>query len=422
VTTTREAARRNQLVTVAMVLAVYTGFAFVLPFLPLFVRALGVSNPGAAALWAGVLIGVAPLLAGLLAPVWGRLADRHGHKGVALIALASYVLMLAACAAVTRVEHLLALRIGVGLFGGIGPLGLAMATAQAPRDETGRAVGMIQAAQILSAAIGPFAGGLLADALGMRHTFLVTAALCALAFILVLSFYEEGEPPAGHPATGANVTFGAVVAAPGVVALLAVLFFVNFIGRSFTPILPLHLQDLGLAPARLASATGILISAYSVAAAASAAVVGRASRTRSPRTLLFLSLVGGAIAVLPMALVPNYEAFLALAVLLGLLSGGSLTLGYTIGGLLVPEAVRTTAFGFLSGAALFGGAVSPAVAGLVAHASLRGIYWVDAALYVTLAAWLLWGGQLRESPLLPAAVAEGDGGVSSRPKGITLAP
>jgi MFS family permease len=233
----------------------------------------------------------------------------------------------------------------------------------------------------------------------------------------------------GHATAAADVGFGAVVAVPGVLALLAVLFLVNFIGRSFTPILPLHLQDLGLAPTRLASATGILISAYSVAAAASAALVGRASRTRSPRTLLLLSLVGGALAVLPMALVPNYESFLALAVLLGLASGGSLTLGYTIGGLMVPEAVRATAFGFLSGAALLGGAVSPTVAGLVAHATLRGIYWVDAALYLGLAVALLWGGLLRQSPSpstegdsSPSPLAEADHSVSSRPKGITLTP
>ncbi len=98
---TAASARRNQLVTVAMVFAVFTGFAFVLPFLPLFVRELGVEEPDRAALWAGVLIGVAPLLAGLLAPVWGRLADRHGHKRIAVTALASYVVILALSAAVT---------------------------------------------------------------------------------------------------------------------------------------------------------------------------------------------------------------------------------------------------------------------------------------------------------------------------------
>jgi MFS family permease len=97
-------ARRNQLVTVAMVFTVFTGFAFVLPFLPLYVRELGVREPEAAALWAGVLIGVSPLLAGLLAPLWGRLADRYGHKGIAVKVLVAYVALLALCAVVRRVE------------------------------------------------------------------------------------------------------------------------------------------------------------------------------------------------------------------------------------------------------------------------------------------------------------------------------
>jgi MFS transporter, DHA1 family, multidrug resistance protein len=398
---TTRVARRNQLVTVTMVFSVFTGFAFVLPFLPLFVRELGVREPERAALWAGVLIGLSPLLAGLLAPLWGRLADRQGHKIVAVTALAAYVVLLALSAAVTRVGQLLALRVGVGLFGGIGPLGLAMATAQGTREDTGRAVGLVQAAQILAAAVGPFAGGVLADAIGIRRTFLATAGLCAFALVLVLVFYEEqgrGEAKEAGPVPG----FGAIVALPGVVALLVVLFLVNFIGRSFTPILPLHLQLLGVDTGRLASATGVLISTYSVAAAASAWYLGRLSRDRSPVGLLLLTLVGGALVVAPMALVPRFGLILGLAVLLGLVSGGSLTLCYTIGGLMVPATVRTTAFGFFSGAALFGGAISPTVAGLVAQVSLRGIYWVDAALYLVLALALARGGGLRAASPAPA--------------------
>jgi DHA1 family multidrug resistance protein-like MFS transporter len=394
VTPAPPAARRNLLVTVAMVFAVFTGFAFVLPFLPLFVRELGIREPERAALWAGVLIGIAPLMAGLLAPVWGRLADRYGHKGIAVKALVAYVVILALCAVVSRVEQLLVLRIGIGLFGGIGPLGLAMATAQAPREDTGHVVGLVQAAQILSAAIGPLAGGILADAIGIRRTFLVTAALCALALVMLLALYEErGAAERARAAAGQG--FRGVVVLPGVVALLVVLFVVNFIGRSFTPILPLHLALLGLPESRLASATGVLISAYSLAAAASAWGLGRLSRTRSPHALLVFTLVGGALIVAPMALVPSYELVLGLAVLLGLVAGGSLTLCYTIGGLMVTEAVRTTAFGFFSGAALFGGALSPTVAGLVAHVSLRGIYFVDAALYLALAAALVRSAALR---------------------------
>jgi DHA1 family multidrug resistance protein-like MFS transporter len=381
-----EAWRRNQYVTVAMVFVVFTGFAFVIPFLPLYVRELGVPKADVA-LWAGLLIGIAQLLAGLLAPVWGRLADQFGHKQIAIKALVAYVVLLVLSSLVTSVGQLLALRIGVGLFGGIGPLGLAMATTLAPRDETGRAVGMVQAAQILSAAIGPLAGGWLADSVGIRRTFLATAGLCAIALLLVMRYYVEAPRAAAAERSGPGFTD--VLRISSVPALLVVLFLVNFIGRSFTPILPGHLHELGVDVSRLAFATGMLISVYSVAAALSAALLGRASRRLSPRLLLVATLVCGALVVLPMARVPSFGWVLVLATLLGLASGGSLTLCYTIGGLMVPPEIKTTAFGFFSGAALFGGAVSPSIAGLLARSELRGIYYLDAALYALLALALL---------------------------------
>jgi MFS transporter, DHA1 family, multidrug resistance protein len=387
-----EAWRRNQLVMTAVVFVVFTGFAFVLPFLPLYVRELGVHGEEEVAQWAGILIGVAPLLAGLLAPVWGRLADRHGQKRMAVRALLSYVVLMVLSAFVTNVGQLFVLRAGIGLFGGIGPLGLAMATSRAPREHTGRAVGSIQSAQILSAAVGPLAGGLMADLVGIRLTFLAAAAACAVSLVLLLAFYDEA--PRQSKATSdaaARAPLSTILGLPHVAALLVVLFLVNFVGRSFTPILPLHLQTLGISPGRLAFFTGALISCYSVAAALSASLLGRASRRWAPRGLLVASLLAGAMVVWPMATVRSFEAVLALAILLGLASGGALTLCYTIGGLVVDQSHRTTAFGFFSAAALFGGAISPSVAGLLVRWDLKAIYGVDAAIFVLLAA-ALWLG------------------------------
>ena len=385
-----EAWRRNQLVMTAVVFVVFTGFAFVLPFLPLYVRELGVHDEKEVAQWAGILIGIAPLLAGLLAPVWGRLADRHGQKRMAVRALLSYVVLMVLSAFVTGVGQLFVLRAGVGLFGGIGPLGLAMATSRAPREHTGRAVGSIQSAQILSAAVGPLAGGLLADLVGIRMTFLVAAAACAVSLGLLLAFYDEApRPQAAAGDAAGRAPLSTILRLPHVAALLLVLFLVNFVGRSFTPILPLHLQSLGITPGRLAFCTGALISCYSVAAAVSASLLGRASRRWAPRGLLVASLLAGAMVVWPMATVRSFEAVLALAVLLGLASGGALTLCYTIGGLVVDQSHRTTAFGFFSAAALFGGAISPSVAGLLVRWDLKAIYGVDAAIFVLLAA-ALW--------------------------------
>lgn len=380
--------RRNQQVMVATVFVVFTGFAFVLPFLPLYVRELGVRDEGQVALWSGVIIGVAPLLAGLLAPLWGRLGDRYGRKPMAVRALVAYVLLLALSAFARTPAELLALRVGIGLCGGIGPLALAMATSEVPREHTGHAVGLVQSAQILSAAVGPFAGGLLADLVGIRATFLATAALCAVALVLVVTRYEERPRTRVEPGAPGG-SFRELLALAGVLPLIATLFFVNFVGRSLTPVLPLLLHELGVAEARLAFATGALISLYAVTAAVSAALLGRATRRRSPLPLLAASLVGGAAATLPMAFVGSYSGFLALSALLGLVSGGTLTLSYTIGGLLVPGERRATAFGFFSGAALFGGAVAPGVAGLLAPLDLRAILYVNTALYVALLAGVL---------------------------------
>ena len=385
-------ARRNLWVTVAMVFVVFTGFAFVLPFLPLYVKELGVADDEHAALWAGVLIAVAPLLAGLLAPVWGRLADRYGQKPMAVRALASYVVLLGLSALVQDVWQLFALRSGIGLFGGIGPLGLAMATSSMPRARTGQAVGRIQAAQILAAAVGPLTGGLLADTIGIRTTFWATAALAAVALLLVLRFYEQ-PPRREDDASRQTAPFGAILRLSGVPFLLLALFLVNFVGRSFTPILPLQLSRLGVAPAALATTTGLLISIYSMAAASSATLLGRAARTRAPERLLVVSLAAGALTTVPLAWAGSFQAFGAWATLLGLASGGALTLCYTIGGLMVPAVHRTTAFGFFSAAALAGGSVSPVLAGwFVKHWSLGGVYYTDAALFVLLALALLARG------------------------------
>ena len=252
---------RNQWVTTAMVFVVFMGFAFVIPFLPLYVRELGVRDPEQATLWAGVLIGIAPLLAGLLAPVWGRLADRYGQKPMAIRALAASAFFLLLSANVRNVEQLLACRIGTGLFGGIGPLGLAMATSIAPREHTGRAVGLIQAAQILAAAVGPLGGGLLADRVGRRATFAFTSLLCLAALVLVVRLYEEA-PRATRSTSEAEPTlsFLGVLRTTGVPSLLVLLFLVNFVGRAITPILPSHLERLGVAagPARLVHGTAHL--------------------------------------------------------------------------------------------------------------------------------------------------------------------
>ena len=54
--------------------------SLLLPFLPIYVEQLGVQGHAAIVQWSGIAYGITFLGAGLLAPVWGKVADLYGRK------------------------------------------------------------------------------------------------------------------------------------------------------------------------------------------------------------------------------------------------------------------------------------------------------------------------------------------------------
>jgi DHA1 family multidrug resistance protein-like MFS transporter len=375
----------NSAAAALMTFAAFLGLGFVIPFLPLFVEELGVADPADAAQWAGLLIGIGPLLAGLLAPLWGALADRNGYKRIALLALSALGLSQILTSFARNPIDVLILRVVAGLFGGIGPLGLAMASAAGPKEKASSHIGKIQAAQILAAGFGPLLGGATASALGIRAAFWAAAFCCFFAATVVAIFYREPSRPESESARAAASADPRATPTLLLVALATLVFFANFASRSFTPILPSQLRTFGVEAQALAVSTGLLISIYSVAAAASSFAFGKLAASRDPFVLLTGSLALSLVAALAMGRAGSYEAFLAIGFVYGLVSGGTLTLGYSIGARRFDETQRGASFGKLSGAALAGGAVAPSIAAWAARGSLDNVYWMNAAIYLALA-------------------------------------
>src|SRR3954463_7689922 len=257
-----DAWQRNVFAVTAASFMGYTGFTLVMPFLPLFIGQLGVTDVGAVAMWTGLSLGITPGLTALLAPAWGRLGDRFGRKIMVERSLVSFVVLFAAMAFVRRPWQVLAVRATQGLFAGYGSLSVAMAAESAPRDRMPAAIGTVQTAQRIGPAVGPVLGGVLAGLFTLRKAFLATAAFYAVALIIVHLLYDDraihAEP--GDAAETGRVTFRNVLAFRNFILLMGVIFGLQFVDRSFGPVLPLYVEQSGVTHGNVALVSGALFS------------------------------------------------------------------------------------------------------------------------------------------------------------------
>ena len=366
----------------------YTGFTLVMPFLPLFIGQLGVTDVGRIAMWTGLSLGVTPGLTALLAPAWGRLGDRYGRKIMVERSMISFVVLMAAMAYVTRAWHVLALRAVQGLFAGYGSLSVAMAAESAPRDRMPSAIGAVQTAQRIGPAVGPLIGGVLAGLAGLRRAFVATAMFYAAGLVLVHLMYDERAThaqPADAPETG-RVTFRNVLAFQNFILMLGVIFGLQFVDRSFGPVLPLYVEQVGVTHARVPLVSGALFSIMALTGALGHHFCGKLLTRYSSRIVISGGAALAAAGSGLLGLSGHFWIMGAAAVLLGIGIGAAMTASFSAAGSVIPPAAHGAGFGVLTSASLVGMASSPFIAGLLGGTSIRIVFAVDIAMMALLAA------------------------------------
>jgi len=389
----RDGWQRNVWALSLCVFIAFVGFQFFSPFLPLYVRELGVTDPAKIALWSGVLAAITPAVSGVLSPVFGRLADRFGRKMMLIRSLAGFTIIIGVMGLVTSVQQLFVARFLQGLVAGFTPMAIAVASVSAPPDKVPVAIGRVQAAQLLSTAVGPAVGGIVASHLGIRPAFYVTATMCALALVALIFLFKESRPleSGDTKKTGASAPLRAFLGYPHFVVVVTLLLLAQFIDRGLSLLIPLHVAHI---PGIDAAATsGIIISVAAVGGALSATFGARLGQAvPGGRLLLVQLLVGGAVCA-SMAFAHHWVTLLVLRTLVALCLGGALTLAYSLGGMLVPNEVRGAAFGWLALGVQVGTAASPLATGAMAAASIPIAFVVTGALAWFAAALLFFAAR-----------------------------
>jgi MFS family permease len=276
---------------------------------------------------------------------------------------------------------------------GFTPMAIAVASVSAPRDKVGIAIGRVQAAQLLSTAVGPAVGGVAATHLGIRPAFYVTSGMCAIALVALIVLFRESrplEPGEGRPRPR-SAPLAEFLRYPYFLVVIALLVIAQFIDRGLALLVPLQVAHMpGVEPALT---SGIIIAVGAVGAAISASAGARlAEGVPVGRLLLGQLLAGGALCA-AMALAHHWIVLLVLRTLVALCLGGALTLAYSLGGMLVPGETRGAAFGWLAMGVQIGTAASPLATGALAAASLPSAFVATGALAWAGAALLFFGAR-----------------------------
>src|SRR5919106_737473 len=249
-----------------------------------------------------------------------------------------------------------------------------MAALSAPRDKVATAIGTVQTAQRIGPTVGPIIGGILAPLVGLRNAFLVASGFYVVAFILVTFLFREPPRQAAAKREGSRMSFTSILAFENFLIVMVLLFGLQLVDRSFGPVLPLYLGELGYAADRVPIMAGILFSILAFTGALGNQLSSRLLRRHSPRVVIAWAVLVGASALAGFTASDAVWALSMTLAVVGLCIGTSITTAYAAGNAVIPPDVHATAFGFLTGAALIGIALSPVLSGLVAARSIRAVF------------------------------------------------
>lgn len=366
--------RRNLWVLWWTQLLAVAGMSLLLPVLPLIVRSLGVSDLAQVQRWSGTIYAAPFLFAALMSPVWGWLGDRSGRKWMVVRALLGLALAIFLMGFARTPQELLALRALQGLVSGFIPAAIALVSSTAPRAQLGWALGTFISSQAAGVVVGPLVGGLLADWVGFRNLFFVTAATETVAAVTVMLLVREVRPAAveRHGSLVANARHA--LRGPVRVAL-AGLFLTQLAILLVQPFFALFVESLGVGPEKLASTTGVLFGVTGVATLVAAPGWGRLTDRIGRRRALWFAFATSALAFLLQAAVRGVPVLFGLRVLQGLATAGMLPALYAAVASDTPEEQRAGVVSFGSSATLLGGLVGPILGGALAAAlGMRAVF------------------------------------------------
>lgn len=356
----------------------FTGLAIsqILPFLPLYISQLGVTSHEALSMWSGLTFSVTFLISAIVSPMWGSLADRKGRKLMLLRASLGMAIAILLQAFATNVWQLFLLRGVMGLTSGYIPNAMALVASQVPRERSGWALSTLSTAQISGVIGGPLMGGFIADHVGLRAVFCITAALLVVSFLVTLFLIKEGVRPTIKKSE--SLSGKAVFASLPYPALVISLFFTTMViqlcNGSIGPILALFIKSMVPDSSNIAFLSGLIASVPGISALISAPRLGKLGDRIGTERILMATLIFAVVLFFAMSWVTTPLQLGILRFLLGFADGAMLPAVQTLLVKYSSDQITGRIFGYNQSFMYLGNVAGPLMGATVS--AMAGFRWV----------------------------------------------
>lgn len=410
--------RKNLYVLWATQFIAMVGMNLVVPFLPFYIRQLGVADPAEVVRWSGLVFAGPFVTAFFATPFWGTMGDKYGRKPMVVRALFGLAVSQILIGLSQNVMQVFLFRILQGAISGFIASALALVSTSAPRKRVGYALGVLQSASSGGVILGPFFGGLLADLIGYREIFFVTAAFCSIGAIAVIYGVKEvkADAPEGKRYsvfdnyklmyTNKQLRLVALCLVVGQVSVLMV-----------EPIFALFVESFQANTKYMATLAGSVFSVTGLFSIISAPWWGKRNDRKGYKKGLLIGMTLTGVAYIGHNLVTSLFQLACLRGLLGFARGGVLPALYSLTSLHSPPERRGGMIAIASSMTILGNMLGPVLGGLVAgYLGIRDAFLVNSCLAL-LVALIIWKQMAEVHKQIDTTAATGesppDGGVTT---------
>lgn len=366
----------------------------IMPFLSLYINTMGDYSTAYVQKWAGLIFGITFLTAFFFSPIWGRVGDKYGYKPVLLITGFGISASLFFMGFMDSVHELFILRLIMGAVTGFIPTSLAMISAQTPKKKVGEVLGILQTGNVTGMLFGPLVGGMLADSVGFKYTFIYTSIAIFIAALFVVFGVKEvrlnKEQKIKQQHYSSKEVISLILRKKVLFTVMIISLLVQVAVMSIQPLLAIYVNQLS-DTSNIAFLAGLAFSATGFGNLIATRKWGKLGDNIGYEKVIMMLLIGAAIVFIPQAFVTSLWQLILLRFLFGIAAGGIIPCMTAYIRQVAPVEVQGEVNGYNVSFRFLGNVLGPTLGGIVSgYIGISSVFFVTSGIMFFAFLLLFW--------------------------------